>query len=112
MSLSPSPKATFDVPSPAAILNTCRSLPLGDIFNILPPNHWATYMLPLLSIFMLSGPSHHETVLFFVRTFSRAKFHLLLNEPSLFIVNFFMQLPTVSLTYRVFWSRESPIPMA
>src|SRR5205823_15050663 len=41
-SFSPSPNATFVVPSPAAISNTCRSLPSGDIFKILPPNHWAT----------------------------------------------------------------------
>src|SRR5205814_4880327 len=41
-SFSPSPKATFVVPSPAAISNTCTSLPSGDIFKILPPNHWAT----------------------------------------------------------------------
>src|SRR5256885_10799419 len=41
-SFSPSLKATFVVPSPAAISNTCRSLPSGDIFKILPPNHWAT----------------------------------------------------------------------
>ncbi|PYL77855.1 MAG: hypothetical protein DMF26_02570, partial [Verrucomicrobia bacterium] len=32
--------ATFVVPSPAAILNTCRSLPSGDIFKILPPNRF------------------------------------------------------------------------
>ncbi len=38
-SFSPSPNATFVVPSPAAISNTCRSLPSGDIFKILPPNH-------------------------------------------------------------------------
>src|SRR5438045_378394 len=41
-SFSPSPNAMFVVPSPAAILNTYRSLPSGDIFKILPPNHWAT----------------------------------------------------------------------
>src|SRR5437879_1316108 len=41
-SFSPSLNATFVVPSPAAISNTCRSLPSGDIFKILPPNHWAT----------------------------------------------------------------------
>src|SRR5262249_49010016 len=52
------PKATLVVPSPAAISKTWRSLPSGDSFKILPPNHWATYMLPLPSIFMLSGPSH------------------------------------------------------
>src|SRR4029450_12928253 len=39
-SLSPSLKARFVVPSPAVISNTCRSLPSGDIFKILPPNHW------------------------------------------------------------------------
>ena len=33
---SPSPNATFVVPSPAAISNTCRSLCSGDIFKILP----------------------------------------------------------------------------
>src|SRR5256886_10574059 len=53
-SFSPSPKATSVVPSPEKISNTCRSLPSGDSFKILPPNHWATYMLPLLSTFMLS----------------------------------------------------------
>src|SRR4029453_16502542 len=31
-------------------------------------------MLPLLSIFMLSGPSHQDSTLFGVRRFSRAKF--------------------------------------
>src|SRR5438874_394526 len=41
-SFSPSPNATFVVPSPAAISNTWRSLPSGDSFKILPPNHWAT----------------------------------------------------------------------
>src|SRR6266851_4264140 len=41
-SFSPSPNATFVVPSPAAISNMCRSLPSGEIFKILPPNHWAT----------------------------------------------------------------------
>src|SRR6266542_825701 len=41
-SFSPSANATFVVPSPAAISNTCRSLPSGEIFKILPPNHWAT----------------------------------------------------------------------
>src|SRR2546430_8180971 len=41
-SFSPSLNATLVVPSPAAISNTCRSLPSGDIFKILPPNHWAT----------------------------------------------------------------------
>src|SRR5436189_5996385 len=41
-SFSPPPKATFVVPSPAAISNTCRSLPSRDSFKILPPNHWAT----------------------------------------------------------------------
>src|SRR5438552_13312341 len=35
-SFSPSLEATLVVPSPAAILNTCRSLPSGDIFKILP----------------------------------------------------------------------------
>src|SRR6266496_1764745 len=42
-------------------------------------------MLPLLSIFMLSGPSHQDSTLFGVRRFSRAKFDLLLNEPSALI---------------------------
>src|SRR6266478_108150 len=41
-SFSPSLNATFVVPSPAAISKTCKSLPSGDIFKILPPNHWAT----------------------------------------------------------------------
>jgi len=41
-SFSPSLKATLVVPSPAAISNTCRSLPSGYIFKILRPNHWAT----------------------------------------------------------------------
>src|SRR5438876_7394025 len=41
-SFSPSLRATFVVPSPAAISNTWRSLPSGDIFKTLPPNHWAT----------------------------------------------------------------------
>src|SRR6266481_3108140 len=41
-SSSSSPKATLVVPSPAAISKTWRSLPSGDIFKILPPNHWAT----------------------------------------------------------------------
>src|SRR5436309_2158102 len=36
------PKAMLVVPSPAAISKTWRSLPSGDIFKILPPNHWAT----------------------------------------------------------------------
>src|SRR5207244_12976575 len=53
-SFSPSAKATFVVPSPAAISNTCRSLPSGDIFRILLPNHWATERLLYLSCFMLS----------------------------------------------------------
>src|SRR5229473_1390631 len=41
-SFSPSLNATLVVPSPEKISNTCRSLPSGDIFKILPPNHWAT----------------------------------------------------------------------
>src|SRR5439155_24456933 len=41
-SFSPSLNATFVVPSPAAISHTCRSLPSGHIFKLLPPNHWAT----------------------------------------------------------------------
>src|SRR5207248_6296655 len=81
-SFSPSLNATFVVPSPAAISNICRSLPSGDSFKILPPNHWATKMLPLLSTFMLSGPIHQDSTLFGVRRLSRAKFDLLLNEPS------------------------------
>src|SRR5438034_10669210 len=48
-------------------------------------------MLPLLSIFMLSGPSHGELFLFFTRRFRRAKLDLLLNVPSALMVNFSMQ---------------------
>src|SRR5450755_691818 len=36
---SPSPNATFVVPSPASIANTWSSLPSGDNFSIFPPNH-------------------------------------------------------------------------
>src|SRR5439155_6369539 len=71
-SCSPGPNATFVVPSPAAIGNTCRSLPPGEIFRIFPPNHCATYRLPLPSSFMLSGPSHHDVFLFGTRRFSSA----------------------------------------
>src|SRR5438094_5834620 len=39
-SFSPSLKATFVVPLPAAISNTCRTLPSGEIFKILPPNQF------------------------------------------------------------------------
>src|SRR5437870_10364706 len=72
-SLSPLPKATFVVPSPAAISKMCSSLPSGESFKTLPPDHCATYRLPLLSIFMLSGPIHQESTLFFVSRLSRAK---------------------------------------
>src|SRR6266404_1741054 len=41
-SFSPSLKETLVVPSPAAISKTCRSLPSGDSFKILPPNHCVT----------------------------------------------------------------------
>src|SRR5262245_38771035 len=101
-SRSPGPNATFVVPSPEVIGNTCRSLPSGEIFKIFPPNHCATYRLPLLSSFMLSGPSHHDVFLFGTRRFSSAKFVRLLSEPSSLIENLRMQLPTVSLTYSVF----------
>jgi hypothetical protein len=97
-SFSPSPKATLVVPSPTAISKMWSSLPAGEIFRILPPENWATYMLPLLSIFMLSGPSHQDSTLFLVRMLSSAKFERWLNVPSPLIVNFRIQLPTVSLT--------------
>src|SRR6478672_2600848 len=97
-SFSASPKATLVVPSPAAMLKTCSSLPSDEIFKTLPPDHCATYMLPFESIFMLSGPSHQESTLFLVRRFRRAKFDLPPREPSELIANLRMQLPTVSLT--------------
>src|SRR5439155_19736857 len=97
-SCSPGPNATLVVPSPAAIGNTCRSLPAGEIFRIFPPNHCATYRLPLPSSFMLSGPSHHDVFLFGTRRFRSAKFARWLSEPSSLIENLRMQFPTVSLT--------------
>src|ERR1700679_328777 len=75
-SFSPGPNATLVVPSPAAISNCRSSFPSGDILRILPPDHWATYILPWWSIFMLSGPSHQVLTLFGVRTLSSAKFDL------------------------------------
>src|SRR5260221_9086391 len=94
----PSPNATLVVPSPAAIGKTCSSRPSGEIFSTFPPDHWATYMLPLGSIFMLSGPSHQDLTLSGVSRLSRAKFDLWSSEPSPLTWNFRMQLPTVSLT--------------
>src|SRR5438445_7979 len=55
-------------------------------------------MSPLLSTFMLSGPSHQDSTLFFVRRFSRAKFDLLLNDP-------------VSLIHDVFLSTSFRLPL-
>src|SRR5436853_7403118 len=49
-SFSPSLNATLVVPSPAAISNTCRSLPSGDIFKIFPPNR-GNYIENAASIF-------------------------------------------------------------
>src|SRR3954451_5328934 len=71
-SFSPSPKATLVVPSPAAMLKTCSSLPSREIFKSLAPDHCATYIFPLESIFMESGPMYQESTLFLVSTFRRA----------------------------------------
>ena len=43
--------------------------------------NWATYMLPLPSIFMLPGPSHEELTASGVSRLSRAKFVRLLSVP-------------------------------